>query len=410
MSVHPLSHSYFKVTRYLSVMKVLLCSLLILCLGCVVINAKPFRESRGGSPGKTHLSPAQPCDTTKCQPPSCRCASTDIPGGLTVDETPQIVMFSFDDGLRDQDYSTYYSKVFGGRKNPNDCPISLTYFVSHDYTDYALVEHVKSVDRAEIADHSVTHRTPTTWWLNATEEEMTHEVVDQQSILHLWGNVEQEKIRGFRAPFLATSEMELKVLHENGFIYEASMVTDTNYWPFTLDYKSPICNSPATCPESAYPGLWLVPNVVYQQSSGYPCPMLDACTAPVTEQDWMDFFEDNFNVHYKHNRSPFGVYSHSAWFFGGQARVDALNKFLEKLGSMKDVYIVSHSQLLDWVRNPTPLHKIPDFEAWKCPPLPEPTCQMESPVCNKFYEDAGLLKSCNPCPPNYPGYGDPEGK
>lgn len=325
-------------------------------------------------------------------------------------DTPQIVMFSFDDGLRDQDYNDYYSPVFDGLKNPNGCPISLTYFVSHNYTDYALVEHAYSVDRAEIADHSVTHRTPTTWWLNATEEEMTHEVTDQQSILYLWGNVERNEIKGFRAPFLATSEMELRVLYENKFLYEASMVTDTNYWPFTLDYKSPICNSPATCPESAYPGLWLVPNVVYKQSSGYPCSMLDACTAPVTEQEWLDFFEDNFKAHYEDNRSPFGVYSHSAWFFGGQARVDALKKFLLKLGSMKDVYIVSHAQLLEWVQNPTPLEKIADFEAWKCPTHPAPTCKVESPVCNKFYENAGQLRSCNPCPPHYPGYGDPEGK
>lgn len=383
-------------------------AVLLLLFQFIVLNAKPFNdvENRGRMP----LSPAQPCDEKKCQLPSCHCASTDPPGGLQAADTPQIVMFSFDDGLRDQDYNNYYSPVFNGLKNPNGCPISLTYFVSHNFTDYVLVEHSYLVDLAEIADHSVTHRTPTTWWLNATEQEMTHEVKDQQSILHLWGDIPQDKIQGFRAPFLATSEMELKVLYENKFLYEASMVTDTNYWPFTLDYKSPICNSPATCPVNAYPGLWLVPNVVYTQSSGYPCPMLDACTAPITEDDWMEFFDTNFKAHYEGNRSPFGIYSHSAWFYGGQARVDALKKFLAKLGSMKDVFIVSHTQMLDWVRDPTPLSKISDFEAWKCPPRPVPKCEMEKPVCNKFYDNAGLLKSCNACPPHYPGYGDPEGE
>ena len=380
--------------------------LLLLLFHFLAANSKPFIHPGGVNA----VSPAQPCDKAKCQLPNCSCASTEIPGGLSVKDTPQIVTFSFDDGLRDQDYQSFYSQIFNSRKNPNGCPIKLTYFVSHAYTDYALVEHAHLVDGSEIADHSVTHRTPNTWWLNTTDEEMTHEIMDQREILHLWGNVDLGDVRGFRAPFLSTSEMELKVLHENKFLYEASMVTDKNYWPFTLDYKSPICNSPATCPENAYPGLWIVPNVIYNQSSGYPCSMLDACTAPVSEDDWMQFFEDNFNAHYKTNRSPFGVYSHSSWFFGGKARVDALKKFLTKLGSMQDVYIISHYQLLQWVQNPTPLSKIRDFKAWQCSAASAPRCQLDHPTCNKFYNNAGLLKSCNTCPPYYPGYGDPQGK
>ncbi len=354
--------------------------------------------------------PAQPCNESKCLLPTCLCASESIPGGLSVNDIPQIVMFSFDDGLRDEDYQTFYSKVFNGRKNPNGCPVGLTYFVSHYYSDYTLVEHAYLVDSAEIADHTVTHRTPTTWWENASEEEWMHEVTDQQSILNDWGNVPKDEIRGFRAPFLVTSETELKVLHQSGFHYEASMVTNTNYWPFTLDYKSPICTSPATCPNNAYPGLWLVPNVVYKQSNGVPCPMLDACTAPVTEEDWVEFFEENFDVHYKNNRSPFGIYSHPSWFYLGQDRASVMMKFLDKLSAMDDVYIVTHSQMLEWVRNPTPLEKIREFEPWKCPLRPQPRCEMNAPACIKDYGD-GILKTCSsPCPPNYPGYGNPEGK
>lgn len=322
-------------------------------------------------------------------------------------------MFSFDDGLRDIDYKDFFSPIFHGRKNPNGCPIGLTYFVSHRYTDYTLVEHAFSVDGAEIADHSVTHRTPNTWWLNATEEQWTHEAADQQSILNLWGNIKKEEIRGFRSPFLATSETELMVLHKSKFLYEASMVTSTNYWPFTLDYKSPICNSPATCPVNAYPGLWLVPNTVYNQSSGYPCSMLDACTGPTTEDDWISFFEENFNAHYNTNRSPFGVYSHSAWFYGAQpqARVSALKKFLDKVASMSDVYIVTHIQMLDWVRSPTPLTKLSDFAPWKCPPRPAPRCDVGSPKCDHTYQtDERLITCSSPCPHNYPGYGNPDGK
>ena len=39
-----------------------------------------------------------------------------------------------------------------------------------------------------MADHSVDHREPTTWWANATVDEWTHEVMDQKTsvaVLHL---------------------------------------------------------------------------------------------------------------------------------------------------------------------------------------------------------------------------------
>ena len=385
---------------------------IVLTFQCAaLLHAKPLNGTRQTL--KDQSTPAQPCDESKCKLPNCRCASTVIPGGLQVNETPQIVMFSFDDALRDQDYTTYFKPIFHNRKNPNGCPIRLTYFVSHNYTDYALVENANHVDGAEIADHSVTHRSPDTWWKNANEAEMTRETTDQRTILHLWGGVEASNIRGFRAPFLATSETEIKVLHENNFLYEASMVTSTNYWPFTLDFKSPICNSPATCPVNAYPGLWLVPNVVYKQSNGVPCAMLDACTIPVTEQDWLTFFDENFRAHYNDNRSPFGVYSHSAWFYTGQpqAKIDALKKFLDKLAQMKDVYIVTHSQMLEWVQDPTPLDKLHNLDPWKCHSGSPARCTVDSPVCNKQYAGVdGMFKSCSQCPPNFPGLGNPEGK
>ena len=365
-------------------------------------------------PASNHLNKlvgdsVKPCDPSACKLPSCHCASTNIPGGLTTNTTPQIVMFSFDDDLRTIDYETYYSKAFNNRKNPNGCQVGLTFFVSHNYTNYALLEDLYYSYGHEIADHSVDHREPTTWWENATEEEWTREVLDQKAILEKWGNIPVGAVQGFRAPFLVTSETEVKVLHESKFVYEASMGTQTNYWPFTLDYKSPICNLPATCPVNSYPGLWLVPNVNYKQKSGYPCSMLDACTSPQTEEEWLDFFMENFNVHYNDNRSPFGIYAHSAWFYYGPQRLSALSTFLDKLSAMKDVYIVTHSQMLDWVRDPTPLDKIADFEAWKCPPRPKPRCSYQQPSCQKSYGDFSMNSCTVPCPPNYPHYGDPNG-
>ena len=361
------------------------------------------------NPLRNVSDPAQPCDETKCQLPMCRCASTDIPGGLDPKSMPQIVTISFDDGFRAQDYNTFYKPVFGSRKNPNGCPIGITYFVSNNYSDYALMETVYATGGAEFADHSVTHRSPTTWWKEASSEEWGHEINDQRSIMELWGGIPKDNVKGFRAPFLVTSETEAQVLHDSGFEYEASMGTDTHYWPFTLDYKSPICIDPATCPENSYPGLWLVPVVLYNQSNGPSCPMLDGCTVPVTKQDWLDFLWENFNAHFNGNRSPFGLYSHITWFYLSEVRAEAMNEFLDKLLSMDDVYIVTHSQMLDWVKNPTSLSGIAEFEPWKCPDRPAPRCDAQNPTCNTVFDNV-QFKSCSPCPQEYPTYGNPEGK
>lgn len=374
-------------------------AILILCFSAAVVMGKPLNQAS---------DPAQPCDETKCQLPQCRCASTEVPGGLAAKSIPQIITISFDDGFRTQDYETYYKPIFGDRKNPNGCPIGITYFVSNNYSDYALMEDVYANEGAEFADHSVTHRTPTTWWKEASAEELTHEINDQKTIMELWGGVPKDAIKGFRAPFLVTSETELSVLHDNKFSYEASMGTNTHYWPYTLDYKSPICIDPATCPVNSYPGLWLVPIVLYNQSNGVSCPMLDACTVPVTKQDWLDFLWDNFYAHYNDSRTPFGLYSHVAWLYLSDARAEALKEFLGKVLTAEDVYVVTHSQMLDWVRNPVPTSKIADFDPWKCPGRSPPRCSYKNPTCSTTFDNI-QFKSCSSCPHSYPTYGNPSG-
>ena len=322
-----------------------------------------------------------------------------------------MVTISFDDSFRLEDYNSFYDPIFNGRKNPNGCQIGVTVFNSHRYTDYALVEHAYSMGY-EFASHSVTHRTPTTFWEQATEDQLKDEILGQKSILNAWGGVPSGDVVGFRAPFLATSETELKVLHENGMLYDASMSSTTPYWPFTLDYKSPLCTSPSTCPEHAYPGLWVVPNRSYMQSNGFACAMLDACTAPVTEDQWYTFLVDNFNTHYNGNRSPFTLYAHSAWFFY-PGRVEAMVRFLNKMADMEDVYTVTHTQMLDWVRDPTPLSQIDGFAPWKCPPRPAPRCAYTAATCTKTFTspEFAQLKSCAPvCPVKYPGIGNPLGQ
>lgn len=36
----------------------------------------------------------------------------------------------------------YYQQAFYGRINPDGCPVSSTYYMSHEYTDYSKVGHM----------------------------------------------------------------------------------------------------------------------------------------------------------------------------------------------------------------------------------------------------------------------------
>jgi len=55
----------------------------------------------------------------------------------------------------------------------------------------------------EIAVHSITHKSPESWWENnATIEDWFDEMVGQANIINRFGGVKIEKIRGVRVPFL----------------------------------------------------------------------------------------------------------------------------------------------------------------------------------------------------------------
>jgi len=85
-----------------------------------------------------------------------------------------------------------------GRVNPNGCPISATFYVSHEWTDYSQVQNLYAGGH-EIASHSVSH----SFGEQFSQKKWTKEIVGQREILSAYGGVRQEDIRGMRAPFLA---------------------------------------------------------------------------------------------------------------------------------------------------------------------------------------------------------------
>lgn len=83
---------------------------------------------------------------------TCRCCK--ILGGIPVEKTPQIVLLTFDDAVNDLNKQLYEDLFERGRKNPNGCPISSTFYVSHEWTDYSQVQNLYA-DGHELASHTV---------------------------------------------------------------------------------------------------------------------------------------------------------------------------------------------------------------------------------------------------------------
>ncbi|XP_014674006.1 PREDICTED: uncharacterized protein LOC106814220 [Priapulus caudatus] len=101
---------------------------------------------------------APPCDPDACRLPDCRCDGvTSSPGGLRREQTPQMVVLTFDDHFNHHGHADLRRlRLFDlTRVNPTGCPVGATFFVSHTATDYIIIEEYY-LRGHEIGVHSIT--------------------------------------------------------------------------------------------------------------------------------------------------------------------------------------------------------------------------------------------------------------
>ncbi|XP_063978435.1 uncharacterized protein LOC135163145 isoform X1 [Diachasmimorpha longicaudata] len=348
--------------------------------------------------------PAAKCRKDVCLLPDCNCGGSDIPGDYLPEEIPQIVLLTFDDSVNDLNKGLYSDLFEKGRKNPNGCPISATFYVSHEWTDYSQVQNLYA-NGHEIASHTVSH----SFGEQFSARKWAREVAGQREILAAYGGVKLEDVRGMRAPFLSVGGNNMfKMLWETNFTYDSSMPIYENRppsWPYTLDYKLfHDCMIPP-CPTRSYPGLWEVPMVMWQDLNGGRCSMGDACSNPPTPDGVYKMLIKNFERHYTTNRAPFGLFYHAAWFTQPHHK-EGFISFLDTIAAMDDVWIVTNWQALQWVRNPTPLALLDNFEPFGCNYPDRPKKCNNAKVCNLWHKSGvRYMKTCQACPDIYPWTG-----
>ena len=80
---------------------------------------------------------------------------TTPPLGFNANEIPQLVFLTFDDAVADW-MLPMYERILAGRRNPNGCPILMTFYVTHDGgTNYQQVNRYYNQGH-EMASHTVT--------------------------------------------------------------------------------------------------------------------------------------------------------------------------------------------------------------------------------------------------------------
>jgi len=374
------------------------------------------------------------CDANACELDNdCACFRTEP--NITLSKRPQIVYLTFDDGFTKLAMDNYYSKIFDGHyKNPNDCPIRATHFLTHQSTDYSLVNKYYAMGH-EMASHSITHRSNTTYWSLLSEQGWVDEMVGMRTIISNFANIPESDITGIRVPYLQSGgDTQFAMMSKNNFHYDCSRPTQAfgymnmanGAWPFTMDYQVKMDCQISPCPKCSFPGVWVQPmldledNWLVVDGHGNPCAMLDSCIVPGSSdpEDYYQMLKKNFDRSYNGNtRAPFGLYVHAAWFFGQDYRFAGYQKFLDEITALDDVWIVPINAGLEYRKNPKTNAELTSgaLEAFNCDSFPAEDC-FSPAVCSYHVNNEDIvdqevyMKICAfDCPANYPWLGNPLG-
>ncbi|XP_054924746.1 chitin deacetylase 1-like [Dermacentor andersoni] len=374
---------------------------------------------------------ATPCDPSVCSlRDNCFCLGTRPPANLSASSMPQFVMLTFDDAVNEQNMDFYRQLLGPGRRRnrANGCNLAATFFVSAKHTDFSFVHELHSVG-SEIAIHSITesntfsrymghirrHRNNVSYWRTLDVAGWEAEFVGDRDLLRDYALIPERDMVGARAPHLEPGNGEAyRMMRQNGFVYDSSVSIDyinktdkLPVFPYTLDYGLAMECSVPSCPRGSYPGLWLVPLDHFYRSTlrgdrsralGSSCAMPDSCTPqPTTEDDTLDYLRSNFERYYHTNRAPFPVFIHETWLWNPGRRQGYLS-FVDWLLTMDDVFVVTVTEVVRFMRDPKPLGQYAQTgcsmasEFRRCPQVH--SCSFpEAPI-----PETRQLVGCKPCP------------
>jgi len=341
--------------------------------------------------------PAEKCDQEACANLGEKCHCSGNETGIPLAERPMIVYLTFDDAFTALAEEQFYHSMFDGTyKNPNECDIRATHFITQSYTDYSLVNRYWHLGH-EMAAHSITHRQDQDYWKHLDTAGWEDEMVGVRKMIGQFASIPPCQVSGNRAPFLqGGGDAMYQMLSENNFEYDCSWPTrhygyldaEAGLFPYTMDYQTVQDCPIEPCPTCSYPGLWVQPMIDLEDEwigsnpmypdNGNLCAMLDGCVIlddftkehvfQMLMKNWERVYhgeEDDFGDWYDSTRAPWGLYMHAAWFFGDYYwHYEGYRMFLDEITNKEkypDVWIVPVKAGIDYMRNPLSHQQLMDL-------------------------------------------------
>jgi len=364
-----------------------------------------------------------------CQLPDCYCSvdGTKIPGNLEVVSVPQMITLTFN-GAVNFDNIVIYQKLFKEEYlNPNGCTAKGSFFVSHKYTNYSAVQELHRKGH-EIGVFSITNKDDPKYWTDGSYDDWLSEMAGGRLITEKYANITDGSVVGVRAPYLRVGgNVQFEMMEEQFFLYDSSIsapLSRVPIWPYSLDYRMPHkCHGNAqNCPSTAHK-IWEMPiNELDRRDdpsfderlSG--CHLVSSCSNIYDADQFKRLLTHNLDRHYMTNRAPLSLSFDASWLQLNKGFTEVLSKFIqETLENYSDVYFVTETQVLEWMRTPTEVATLRDFAPWKtekCDVKGQPYCQIQNACPLGTRELPGeiiRLHTCMECPKYYPWILDPTG-
>lgn len=369
------------------------------------------------------------CDAAQCILPDCFCSAdgTKVPGEIELTQVPQMITLSFN-GAMNIDNLPIYQQIFSeDLLNPNGCSVRGTFFVSHKYTNYSMVQDYHRLGH-EISVFSITRKDDPKYWSEGTYDDWLAEMAGDRLIIERFANISDGSVIGVRAPFLRVGgNTQFQMMNDQFFVYDSSIAVPLGrvpVWPYTLLYRMPHrCHGNAgKCPSRSHP-IWELPineldrrdDVDFDERlSG--CSLVSSCSNLYEPAQFKSFLENNFQRHYSTNRAPLSLSFDPGWLQVNKGFTKVLKEWIrEKLASQSDVYFVTQLQVIQWMQNPVDITALRDYAEWKdkCDVKTQPYCSLPNacPLTTRELPGETLrLHTCLECPNNYPWLLDPTGE
>lgn len=320
------------------------------------------------------------------------------PAGLKPEEVPMFIVIGSDDNF--EPAGLYWLLDYIKDKKNSDGSRMLVSFY-HPISSLWMQENtdawMKALDAGyEIGNHTRDHAFGT----NFTLEQWREQLIDTNKRLvspRPYGlGAQESRIKGFRAPYLEYNKNSFKVIKELHMLYDSSMEEGwqfdqdgTNYyWPYTLNNGSPIneflVKMGYKAPIDPVDGVWELPVYNLVTPTDEECRDLgiapgfkERCRAAdsfftqfgekingldwsvihqykLSEEDHFALLKYNLDKRMGGNRAPF-IYGIHSNYYADPANQRAFGKFIDYALTKKEVRFVTAQQLIEWLRDPTPL-------------------------------------------------------